>query len=284
MASKKINIMWEYNQKVKKLYQNPKNAGEIPNADGVGKAGSIICGDALKLYLKVNKKKNTITDAKFQTFGCGSAIASSSALTEIIKGKTISEAMKITNEDIIKYLGGLPKAKMHCSVMGYEALQDAIADYKGEKTKASKKQKIICSCFNVSEDKIRKTIKENNLKTVEEVTAYTKAGGNCGKCKPDIINILKDMKVYKSSKAEKNKSDSYPAFKKRIYATIDTLIKPALQKSGGNIEITRINRNMVTVKLKGACRGCAASQQTLKNFVEAKLKEEVSQNITVKEA
>lgn len=276
--------MWEYNQKVKKLYQNPKNAGEISNADGIGTAGSIICGDALKLYIKVNKKNNTITDAKFQTFGCGSAIASSSALTEIIKGKTISEAMKITNEDIIKYLGGLPKAKMHCSVMGYEALQDAIADYTGEKNKASKKQKIICSCFNVSEDKIRKTIQENKLKTLEEVTAYTKAGGNCGKCKPDIIKILKDMKVYQSSETKKNKSISYPVFKKRIHRIIDTLIKPALQKSGGDIEIIRIDKNIVTVKLKGACRGCSASQQTLKNFVEAKLKEEVAKNITVKEA
>src|SRR5574344_746111 len=167
--------MWEYTEEVMEHYRNPKNVGKIDNADAIGEAGSLVCGDALKLYLKINDK-GIIEDAKFQTFGCGSAVASSSMLTEMIIGKSVEEAKKITNKDIADKLGGLPPEKMHCSVMGHEALENALKNYYKEDFQEQTEEKLICKCFSVTEKQLIDAIKENNLKTVEEVTNYTKAG------------------------------------------------------------------------------------------------------------
>lgn len=167
--------------------------GAIPDADGTGQVGSLVCGDALKLTIKVNKDTDVIEDAKFETFGCASAIASSSILTEMVKGKTIAEASKITNQDIADALGTLPAEKMHCSVMGMEALEAAVKSYRqGGKPVVfeQEEEKIVCHCFNVSEETIIKAIRANHLKTVDDVTHFTKAGGGCGRCKGDIQKIL----------------------------------------------------------------------------------------------
>ncbi|RJQ56818.1 MAG: Fe-S cluster assembly protein NifU, partial [Nitrospiraceae bacterium] len=157
--------MWEYTEKVKDLFLHPKNVGEIKNPDAVGEVGSMVCGDALKLTLKIDREAEKITDAKFKTFGCASAIASSSALTELIKGKTLDEAMTVTNQDIAEYLGGLPREKMHCSVLGREALEAAVANYRGEKPAETEEGEIVCQCFGITDRKIKRVILENNLRT-----------------------------------------------------------------------------------------------------------------------
>ena len=185
--------MWEYSDKVKEYFLNPQNVGEIENPDGEAMVGSVACGDALKLTFKVDEQ-GKIEDAKFQTFGCASAIASASALTEMIKGKTIKEVEKITNQDIADFLGGLPDQKMHCSVLGRQALEKAIANFKGGSSEKLE-DRVICKCFGVTEIEIERNVRENNLRTIEEVTNYTKAGGGCESCHEDIQKIIKRVRA-----------------------------------------------------------------------------------------
>lgn len=273
--------MWEYTEKVKDHFINPRNVGVIENADGIGEVGSLACGDALKLTFKLDEDKR-INDVKFQTFGCASAIASSSALTEIIKGLTIEEAEKITNEDIAKYLGDLPKEKMHCSVMGRDALEQAIANYRGEAEKEIEGE-IVCECFGVTDLEIERAIKENNLSTIEDVTDYVKAGGGCGNCHERIQEMIDSM--HGKEPRAKRKSERLTNIKKikLIEETLDREIKPALKKDGGDIELIDVDGNIVLVKLRGTCATCSASQVTLKNYVETKLRELVTSELVVEE-
>jgi nitrogen fixation NifU-like protein len=119
--------MGQYSEKVMDHFSNPRNVGEIENADGIGRVGNPVCGDVMNLYIKV--ENDVITDAKFKTFGCGAAIATSSMVTELVKGKTIDEAMSLSNRAVAEALGGLPSIKMHCSVLAEDALKLAIEDY-----------------------------------------------------------------------------------------------------------------------------------------------------------
>ncbi len=185
--------MWEYTDTVKEHFLNPRNVGELEGSNAIGETGSLSCGDALKLFLKVNENER-IVDASFMTFGCASAVASSSALTEIIKGMTLDEASKLTNEDISDYLGGLPKAKMHCSVMGQNALKKAIADYRGIQIMA-KPGEIVCECFEVTDLEIIEAVKGNGLTATEDVTDYLKAGGGCGNCLERIEELIESVNV-----------------------------------------------------------------------------------------
>ena len=177
--------MWNYSEKMMDHFRNPRNVGKIENPDGTATVGSLACGDALQFQFKLGPD-GKIAEAKFQTFGCASAIASSSALTEMVIGKTLDEAKKITNQQIADYLGGLPPQKMHCSVMGREAMEAAIKNFEtGKNTDRNLEDTVLCTC--------RRVITENQLTTVEEVTNYTKAGGGCGRCKGKIQAILDEI-------------------------------------------------------------------------------------------
>lgn len=273
--------MWEYTKTVKDHFLNPRNVGVIEDADGVGEVGSLACGDALTLYFKLDEHKK-IKDVKFQTFGCASAIASSSALTEMLKGLTLEEAERITNEDIAEYLGGLPKQKMHCSVMGRDALEKAIANYRGEAEKEVEGN-IVCECFGVTDLEIERAVRENSLNSIEDVTNYVKAGGGCESCHDKIQEII-DTTLGREVKARKKPSRLTNIQKIRlIEETLDREIKPALKKDGGNIELVDVDGNNVLVKLQGTCATCSASQITLKNYVELKLREFVTPELLVEE-
>ena len=271
--------MWEYTDKVKEHFLNPRNAGEVEDANAVGEVGSMACGDALKLSMKVDEN-GAIQDAKFQTFGCASAIASASALTEMLKGKTIEEAEKITNQDIADFLGGLPKEKMHCSVLGRQALEKALSHYHGEPVKEQEGE-IVCECFGVTDIEIERAVLENNLVSVEEVTNYTKAGGGCENCHDKIRDLIARVREEKKPEA-KPKLTNIEKIRK-IEETLEREIKPSLQNDGGDIDLIDVVGNRVLVATRGTCAVCKSSQQTLKNFVELKLRELVWPDLVVEE-
>jgi NifU-like protein len=284
--------MWDYTDKVMDHFKNPRNVGEVENADGTGQVGSLVCGDALKLTIKVDKQTEKITDIKFKTFGCASAIASSSVLTEMAKGKTLAEAAKITNQDIAKQLGELPEEKMHCSVMGMEALDAAIKSYRdGGKPIVFEEEpgaNIVCKCFNVSEKTIIKAIRTNNLKTVEDITHFTKAGGACGNCKSQIQQILnKILSCEIPSPKQQSKSFKDLTIVEKIKAVEKVLnedVKPKLNLDGGSVELVDIKGAVITVGLLGMCAGCAGAGATLKSLIEKTLKEKLDSKIEIKQA
>jgi NifU-like protein len=271
--------MWEYTDKVKEHFLNPRNVGEVENPAGIGEVGSIACGDALKLSFSLDENKR-IKEAKFKTFGCASAIASSSALTEIIKGKTLEEAMQVTNRDIADYLGGLPEEKMHCSVMGKEALEKAIENYRGAPS-VKPGEMIICECFGVTDMEIERAVRENNLATIEDVTNYTKAGGGCGNCHEAIQQIIDRVRAEVKPSVTPKLTNIQKI--RMIEESLEREIRPSLRHDGGDIELIDVIGNRVIVATRGACKTCKASDITLKHFVEAKLRELVSPDLIIEE-
>ena len=289
--------MWDYSETVKEHFFNPKNAGAVEEANATGEVGSISCGDALRLTLKVEPETEVILDAGFQTFGCGSAIASSSALTEIIKGKTLDEALQVSNQDIADFLEGLPPEKMHCSVMGREALQAAIADYRGEEWKDDHEEgALVCKCFAVDAVMIEDTIRANGLHTVEEVTNYTKAGGGCSSCHEGIEEILEKVLAEQgetfdpSAKVEEAPAPAVAASApksgmtslqriKRIEMVLES-IRPNLQADGGDVELVEVDGNTIYVNMTGACTGCQMAAVTL-GGIQQRLMEDMGEFIKV---
>jgi NifU-like protein len=275
--------MWEYTSKVKEHFLNPRNVGEIENPDGVAEVGSIACGDALKFTFKLGEDKR-IKDAKFKTFGCASAIASASALTEMVKGKTLEEARHISNQDIADYLGGLPEEKMHCSVLGQQALEMAIQSCQGGPA-TEPGAEIVCECFGITDREIEKAVRENRLTTVEQVTNYTKAGGGCGNCHDKIRAIIERVLASWEPVAQPEDKSRMSNLRKikLIEETIEREIRPSLRADGGDIELLDVIGNRVIVATRGSCAVCQASQVTLKGFVETKLRETVAPELTVEE-
>ena len=276
--------MWDYTDKVREHFLFPHNVGELKDANAIGEVGSLACGDALKLYLKIEGDR--IVDASFQTFGCASAIASSSVLTDLIKGKTVDQALAITNKEIADALGGLPQQKMHCSVMGQEALEAAIRNWRGEPAEeAHEESRIVCRCFGVSEEQIRRAIKENNLTTVAEVTNFTKAGGGCGNCLEDIASILADETGSPSpAKHQDAKPMSNIQRMQLVMRTLDEMIRPRLKQDGGDVELVDIDGSVVTVALRGMCTSCPSSKLTVEGLIQQTLRDQVDPSIVVREA
>jgi NifU-like protein len=283
--------MWDYTDTVKEHFLNPRNVGEITDADAVGEVGSLACGDALKLFIKLDAVKERIVDAKFQTFGCGSAIASSSALTEMIKGKTIDQALGVTNKEIADFLGGLPEEKMHCSVMGQEALEVAIAKLRGYNVPRQEHShnheqegEIVCNCFGLTDGFLKKVIAQNRLQSVEQVTHFTKAGGACGTCQSKIKALI-PISIGDPQPPSVSRPEKLTNLRKMqlIQDVLEKEIRPQLWADGGDLELIDIDGGRVQVAFRKACAGCASSSYTAK-FVGQKLRELVSDDISVEEA
>jgi NifU-like protein len=283
--------MWDYSDKVKEHFFSPRNSGAMDDANAVGDVGSINCGDALRLMLKVDPDTETIQDARFQTFGCGSAIASSSALTEIIKGMKLDDALKVSNQDIADYLDGLPPEKMHCSVMGREALQAAVANYRGEEWKDDHEEgALICKCFAIDAVLIEETVRANNLSSVEDVINYTKAGGGCSSCHEGIEEILVKVLAERGetfnphavvAKPEEEKPGKLNNLQriKRIEMILDG-IRPQLKRDHGDIELVDVDGKTIYVNMIGACAGCQMEAQTLQG-IQTKLMEDLGEFVKV---
>jgi NifU-like protein len=315
-------MAWEYSQKTTKLFMDAVHGkpgthlGEMEDPDGFGEHGSIACGDAMRFTFRVKRHpsdptKDIITEARYLTFGCTSAIAASEALCDLIeKGKyTPLDALKITNQDIVDYLEGLPEQKIHCSVMGAEALEAAVfnwAQKRGVDLKAlgveihneeQEEGRIVCKCFSLSEPYLKRKIRELGLKSIPEITNAVKAGGACMSCHHTpggLQDLLDEFWGRKEAAAantplevredvhEKSTADMSPyQFAKKIEHALEEYIRPMLRRDGGDIEIVDIKDAIVYCRLAGACAGCAGANMTLKMMVEKTLKDMVDERIKV---
>ena len=315
------NIWEEYSQKVQDLMNNPRNQGELTEEDAKRLGGELIvadfgaesCGDAVRLYWIIDPKTDKIIDAKFKSFGCGTAIASSDTMVELCKGKTVDEAVKITNIDVEKAMRdtpdtpAVPPQKMHCSVMAYDVIKKAASIYKGVDMESFKEEIIVCECARVSLQTIKEVIRLNDLKSVEEITDYTKAGAFCKSCiKPGgheereyyLVDILADVRKEMEEErlkeaAKKQASGEEIPFNdmtlvqkiKAIDSVIDESVRQFLIMDGGNMEVLDVKQNGqytdVYIRYLGACSGCASSTTGTLFAIESTLKERLDPNIRV---
>jgi NifU-like protein len=311
--------LWdEYSNKVTTLMNNPQHQGEITEEEAAARGNKLIvadfgaesCGDAVRLYWEVNPETDVIENSKFKSFGCGTAIASSDMMTQLCMGKTVDEAVKITNIDVEMALRddpdtpAVPPQKMHCSVMAYDVIKKAAGLYKGVDAESFEEEIIVCECARVSLSTLKEVIKLNDLKSVEAVTDYTKAGGFCKSCiKPGgheereyyLVDILSDVRREMDEEkmkaaAEAGVSGDFEAMTlvqkiKAIDAVVDENIRQFLIMDGGNMEVIDVKDSDefidVYIRYLGACSGCASSSTGTLYAIEAALKEKLSDKIRV---
>ena len=314
---------WNYSEKTKQLFLDAvqgkpgSHLGEVQDPDGVGEHGSIVCGDALKFTFRVRRHptdplQDVITEARYLTFGCTSAIAASEALCCIVESQHLTppQALSITNDDIVRFLDGLPAQKIHCSVMGAEALQAAVADWAKRRGVTPEQLaaanpasapldpdrdegRVVCKCFALTEPYLRRKIKELNLHTLDEVTSALKAGGMCGICRyapGGLQDILDD--IWGKAEPAPTPAASAPSppaepalspfqFAKRVEACLESSVRPMLKADGGDIEVVDIKDHLVYVSLSGHCATCPGASMTLNALVQAALRREVADDIRV---
>ncbi|EAK3686259.1 iron-sulfur cluster assembly scaffold protein NifU [Campylobacter coli] len=311
------SIWDEYSQKVQDRMNNPQHMGEFSEEDAKARNAKLIvadfgaesCGDAVRLFWLVDEKTDKIIDAKFKSFGCGTAIASSDTMVDLCIGKTVDEAVKITNLDVEFAMRdnpetpAVPPQKMHCSVMAYDVIKQAAAHYKGISPEDFEDQIIVCECARVSLGTMKEVIKLNDLHTVEEITQYTKAGAFCKSCiKPGghekrdyyLVDILAETRAEIDREKLKNTMKSDVAFDemtvvgqlKAVESVLDAEIRPMLHNDGGDLEVIDIQKAEgaaidVYIRYLGACSGCSSGSGATLYAIETILQEELSPNIRV---
>ena len=314
------SIWDEYSNQVVNRMNNPKHQGEITEERAaelnakliVADFGAESCGDAVRLYWAVDEASDKILESKFKSFGCGTAIASSDVMAELCIGKTVDEAVKITNIDVEFALRDTPETpavppqKMHCSVMAYDVIKKAAAEYKGVDMESFEEEQIICECARVSLATLKEVIRINDLKTIEEITDYTKAGAFCKSCiKPGgheakdiyLVDVLRDVraemeesKLKIAADASANGTLSFDKMTlvqriKAIDSVLDSDIRPMLVMDGGNMEIIDIKENMphydLYIRYLGSCSGCASGSTGTLFAIEAVLQQKIDENIRV---
>ena len=318
------SIWDQYSQNVQDRMNNPKFMGESTQEEAASRGAKLIlsdfgaesCGDAVRLYWLIDEKTDTIIDAKFKSFGCGTAIASSDTMAQLCIGKTVDQAVKITNLDVEKAMRdtpdepAVPPQKMHCSVMAYDVIKKAASEYKGVDPAHFEDEIIVCECARVSLGTIKEVIKLNDLKSVEEITRFTKAGAFCGSCiKPGghekreyyLVDILRETRAEMENErlraiadAKTSASGADLSFEelnvigqfKAVEGVIDEQIRPMLEMDGGNLEILDIKKaddGMIDIFIRylGACSGCASGAGGTLFAIESVLRENLSQNIRV---
>jgi NifU-like protein len=314
------NVWEQYSKKVQDRMNNPVAMGELSQDDANRLGGKLVvadfgaesCGDAVRLFWVVDEKTNKILESKFKSFGCGTAIASSDAMAELCIGKTVDEATKITNTHVEQFLRdddgtpAVPPQKMHCSVMAYDVILEAAAQYKGVDRDTLVNSDIVCECARVTKQEVIDAIRDNDLKTIEEVISTTKAGSYCKSCiRPGghepkdiyLVDILEDVRAQmeqtrleeaaNTTETGANSFDKMTIVQriKAVDAIIEEYIRPMLVMDGGDMEIIDIKENTpyydIYIRYLGACGSCASGSTGTLYAIESTLRHKVDENIRV---